>query len=192
MTTRPLVVDFGDRRPEIDQAAWAAPGCTIIGSVRLAPGASVWYGCVLRADTEDISVGAGSNIQDGCVVHADPGFPAVVGSGVSVGHRAVLHGCTIEDDVLIGMGSVVLNGARIGSGSLVAAGAVVLEGTVIPPGSLVAGVPAKVRRALSEDERADIVRNAEGYADRARAHAAATSLLPTGRTDTAAGDRAPA
>ncbi|MBM0236001.1 gamma carbonic anhydrase family protein [Micromonospora sp. ATA32] len=129
------------------------------------------------ADTEDISIGAGSNIQDGCVVHADPGFPTVVGSGVSVGHRAVLHGCTIEDDVLIGMGSVILNGARIGSGSLVAAGAVVLEGTVIPPGSLVAGLPARVRRELSEDERAGIVRNAEGYANRARAHAAAMSLL---------------
>jgi carbonic anhydrase/acetyltransferase-like protein (isoleucine patch superfamily) len=177
VSTQPLVVDFGDRRPAIDPTAWAAPGCTIVGSVRLAPGASVWYGCVLRADTEDISIGAGSNIQDGCVVHADPGFPTVVGSGVSVGHRAVLHGCTIEDDVLIGMGSVILNGARIGSGSLVAAGAVVLEGTVIPPGSLVAGLPARVRRELSEDERAGIVRNAEGYANRARAHAAAMSLL---------------
>ncbi|WP_446215134.1 gamma carbonic anhydrase family protein [Micromonospora sp. IBHARD004] len=177
MSTQPLVVDLGDRRPEIDPAAWAAPGCTVIGSVRLAPGASVWYGCVLRADTADISIGAGSNIQDGCVVHADPGFPTVVGSGVSVGHRAVLHGCTIEDDVLIGMGAVVLNGARIGSGSLVAAGAVVLEGAVVPPGSLVAGLPARVRRELSADERAGIVRNAEGYADRARAHAAAMSLL---------------
>lgn len=152
------------------------PGCTIVGSVRLAPGASVWYGCVLRGDTEDVSIGVGSNIQDGCVVHADPGFPTVVGSGVSVGHRAVLHGCTIEDDVLIGMGAVVLNGARIGRGSLVAAGAVVLGGTVIPPGSLVAGLPARVRRELSEAERAGILRNAHGYADRARAHAAATSF----------------
>jgi carbonic anhydrase/acetyltransferase-like protein (isoleucine patch superfamily) len=175
VSTQPLVVDFDDRRPDIDRAAWAAPGCTIVGSVRLAPGASVWYGSVLRGDTEDISIGAGSNIQDGCVVHADPGFPAVVGSRVSVGHRAVLHGCTIEDDVLIGMGALVLNGARIGSGSLVAAGAVVLEGTVVPSGSLVAGLPARVRRELSEDERADIIRNAERYADRARAHARATS-----------------
>ncbi|SCL32733.1 Carbonic anhydrase or acetyltransferase, isoleucine patch superfamily [Micromonospora rhizosphaerae] len=177
MSTQALVVDFGDRTPDIHPTAWAAPGCTIVGSVRLAPDASVWYGCVLRADTEEISIGAGSNIQDGCVVHADPGFPTVVGSGVSVGHRAVLHGCTIEDDVLIGMGAVILNGARIGSGSLVAAGAVVLEGTVVPPGSLVAGLPARVRRELTEEECAGIVRNAEGYADRARAHAAATSLL---------------
>jgi carbonic anhydrase/acetyltransferase-like protein (isoleucine patch superfamily) len=175
VNTQPLVVAFGDRMPDIDSTAWAAPGCAIVGSVRLAPGASVWYGCVLRADTEDVTVGVGSNIQDGCVVHADPGFPTVVGSRVSVGHRATLHGCTIEDDVLIGMGAVVLNGARIGHGSLVAAGSVVLEGTVIPPGSLVAGLPARVRRELSEEERADIVRTAQGYADRARAHAAATS-----------------
>lgn len=175
MSTQALVVHFGDRTPNIHPEAWAAPGCTIVGSVRLAAGASVWYGCVLRADTEDISIGAGSNIQDGCVVHADPDFPTVVGSGVSVGHRAVLHGCTIEDDVLIGMGAVVLNGARIGSGSLVAAGAVVLEGAVVPPGSLVAGLPARVRRHLSEAERVGIVRDAAGYVERARAHAAATA-----------------
>lgn len=183
-----LVVDYGDRRPDIDPAAWVAPGCAIIGSVRLAPGASVWYGCVLRGDTESITVGAGSNIQDGCVVHADPGFPTAVGSGVSVGHRAVLHGCTIEGDVLIGMGALVLNGARIGSGSLVAAGAVVLQGIVIPPGSLVAGLPARVRRELSEEERADIVRNADRYAARARSHAKATSLIPVGPPDIARAD----
>jgi carbonic anhydrase/acetyltransferase-like protein (isoleucine patch superfamily) len=178
---QPLVLAYGDRLPDIDATAWVAPGATVIGSVRLAARASVWYGSVLRADTEDISIGTGSNIQDGCVVHADPGFPTTVGSGVSVGHRAVLHGCAIGDDVLIGMGAVVLNGARIGSGSLVAAGAVVLEGTEIPPGSLVAGVPARVRRELSEEERADHVRNADGYADRARTHAELT-------TDASAGD----
>jgi len=170
-----LVIDFGDRTPDIHPEAWAAPGATIVGSVRLAAGASVWYGCVLRADTEDISIGAGSNIQDGCVVHADPGFPTVVGSRVSVGHRAVLHGCTVEDDALIGMGAVVLNGARIGGGSLVAAGAVVLEGTVIPPGSLVAGLPARVRRSLTDEERAGMVDNTQRYEERARAHAVATS-----------------
>jgi carbonic anhydrase/acetyltransferase-like protein (isoleucine patch superfamily) len=108
-------------------------------------------------------------------VHADPGFPTVVGTGVSVGHRAVLHGCTVEDDALIGMGAVVLNGARIGAGSLVAAGAVVLEGTVIPPGSLVAGLPARVRRDLTDQERARIVRDTQRYAERARLHAAATA-----------------
>ena len=175
MSTAALVVDFGDRTPEIHPEAWVAPGATIVGSVRLSAGSSVWYGCVLRADTADISIGAGSNIQDGCVVHADPDFPTVVGSGVSVGHRALLHGCTVENDALIGMGAVVLNGARIGAGSLVAAGAVVLEGTVVSPGTLVAGLPAKVRRDLTEEERAGIVRNTERYAERARAHAAATS-----------------
>jgi carbonic anhydrase/acetyltransferase-like protein (isoleucine patch superfamily) len=175
VSIQPLVVDYGDRRPDIDPGAWVAPGCAVIGAVRLQPGASVWYGSVLRADTEAITIGAGSNIQDGTVVHADPGFPTTVGSQVSVGHRAVLHGCTVEDEVLIGMGAIVLNGARIGTGSLVAAGAVVLQGTVIPPGSLVAGMPARVRRELSEKERAEILRNAEQYATRARAHAEAVA-----------------
>jgi carbonic anhydrase/acetyltransferase-like protein (isoleucine patch superfamily) len=169
--TEALIVDFRDRRPDLDPAAWVAPGCAVIGSVRLAADASVWYGSVLRADTESITIGAGSNVQDGSIVHADPGFPTVVGAGVSVGHRAVLHGCAVEDGSLIGMGAVVLNGARIGTGSLVAAGAVVLEGTQVPPGSLVAGVPARVRRPLTEPERADLRRTAERYVERARAHA---------------------
>lgn len=171
-----MIVDYGDRRPEIDPTAWVAPGSTVIGSVRLAADASVWYGSVLRGDTEQITVGAGSNIQDGCVVHADPGFPATVGAGVSVGHRVVLHGCSVRDGALVGMGAVVLNGAVIGAGSLVAAGAVVLAGTVVPPGSLVAGVPAKVRRELTEAERADLRGTAERYVQRSRAHA--TSARP--------------
>jgi carbonic anhydrase/acetyltransferase-like protein (isoleucine patch superfamily) len=136
-------------------------------------GASVWYTAVLRADLEPITLGAGSNIQDGAVLHADPGFPLSIGAGVSVGHRAVLHGCTIGDGSLIGMGAVVMNGARIGAGTLVAAGAVVLEGTEVPPGSLVAGLPAKVRRALTGDEAAGLRLNAEGYREMARVHAAA-------------------
>jgi carbonic anhydrase/acetyltransferase-like protein (isoleucine patch superfamily) len=181
-----MVVDYGDRRPEIDPAAWVAPGCTVIGSVRLAPRASVWYGSVLRGDTEGITIGAGSNVQDGTVVHADPGFPTTVGAGVSVGHRAVLHGCTVEDDALIGMGAVVLNGARIGAGSLVAAGAVVLAGTVVPPGSLVAGVPARVRRALSEQERADLRRTAEQYVERSRLHAELAVPRPVPASEPAA------
>ncbi|MGW4467744.1 gamma carbonic anhydrase family protein [Micromonospora sp. NPDC004704] len=171
MSGEPLVYDYLDRRPEIDPTAWVAPGSAVIGSVHLAPDASVWYGSVLRGDTEQITIGAGSNIQDGCVVHADPGFPTIVGTGVSVGHRAVLHGCVVEDGALVGMGAVVLNGARIGVGSLVAAGAVVLAGTVVPPGSLVAGVPAKVRRSLTDPERADLRRTAEQYVERSRSHA---------------------
>ena len=158
--------------PVIAAGAWVAPGAYVIGNVSLAEGASVWYGAVLRADLAPIDIGAGSNIQDGCVVHTDPDFPVSVGRGVSVGHRAVLHGCTVADDALIGMGAVVLNGARIGTGSLVAAGSVVLEGSDIPPHSLVAGVPGKVRRETSEAEREHIRANAAAYAKLRDAHAA--------------------
>jgi carbonic anhydrase/acetyltransferase-like protein (isoleucine patch superfamily) len=166
-----VLVVLGDRAPEVAADAWVAPGAVLAGQVRLGADVGVWYGSVVRADLDAISVGAGSNLQDGVVVHADPGFPVTIGTGVSVGHRAVLHGCTIGDDVLIGMGSVVLNGATVGNGSLVAAGAVVLEGTEIPPGSLVAGVPAKVRRPLTEAERESITRNAADYRDLKFAHA---------------------
>ncbi len=160
--------------PEVADDAWVAPTAVLVGRVRVGSGSSVWYGAVLRGDGDAIYVGAGSNVQDGCVVHADPGFPAVIGDGVVVGHGAVVHGCTVEDGSLIGMGSRVLNGARIGTGSLVAAGAVVLEGTQVPPGSLVAGVPAKVRRPLNEDEAAGIRSGAAQYVERARQHARST------------------
>lgn len=138
----------------------------------IAAGASIWYGAVIRGDAESISIGADTNIQDNCTVHADPTFPpAVLGERISVGHNAVLHGCTVEDDVLVGMGAVVLNGAHIGSGSLIAAGAVVSQGGMqIPPGSLVAGVPAKVKRELSEGEKAGITANGAGYIMLAKAH----------------------
>ncbi|NMI01320.1 gamma carbonic anhydrase family protein [Pseudonocardia acidicola] len=175
MADQPAVVEFHGARPDAHPESWTAPGATLIGRVALGPASSVWYGCVLRADMDSITIGARSNIQDGTVVHADPGFPVTVGERVSVGHRAVLHGCTIADDVLVGMGAVVLNGAVLGAGSLVAAGAVVLEGTTVPPGSLVAGVPAKVRRPLTDDERAATVRNAEAYCALAAAHAEATA-----------------
>lgn len=173
--SRPLTVTIGGRAPAVDEDAWVAPGAVLAGAVTLAAGVSVWYGAVVRADTETITVGERTNLQDGVVVHADPGFPVSVGVGVSVGHRAVLHGCTVGDDVLVGMGAVVLNGARIGAGSLVAAGAVVLEGTEVPPGSLVAGLPAKVRRPLTADEKAAVRGNAENYTALARQHAAAAS-----------------
>ena len=163
-------------RPRVAAEAWVAPGAVLAGAVTIGPQASVWYAVVIRADTETVDIGARTNVQDGTVIHADPGFPARLGEGVSIGHRAVLHGCTVDDDVLIGMGAVVMNGARIGSGSLVAAGAVVLEGTEIPPGSLVAGVPAKVRRPLTEEEGARIGRNAQTYCELARTHAAVSSV----------------
>jgi carbonic anhydrase/acetyltransferase-like protein (isoleucine patch superfamily) len=165
-------IRVGGKGSTVADTAWVAPGATLVGEVTVLEHASVWYACVLRGDGDRIRIGAGSNIQDGCVVHADPGFPVTVGKGVSVGHRAILHGCTVEDNVLVGMGAIVLNGAYIGRGSLVAAGAVVLEGTQVPPNSLVAGVPAKVRRDTTEEERHGIAATASRYRDRA-SHAAA-------------------
>lgn len=166
----PRRVAWGGLVPSVDPSAWVADDATLVGATTIGAQASVWYTVVVRADGDAITVGPRSNVQDGCVLHTDAGLPLTIGSGVSVGHRAVLHGCTIEDDVLVGMGAVVLNGAVIGAGSLVAAGAVVLEGTVVPPGSLVAGVPAKVRRPLRDEELAGIRENADGYVARAAAY----------------------
>jgi carbonic anhydrase/acetyltransferase-like protein (isoleucine patch superfamily) len=167
------ILSIPGRRPTIDAGAFVAAGARVVGAVTLHEGASVWYNAVLRADSETITVGAGSNIQDNASVHVDAGHPVRIGRDVSVGHNAVVHGCTIGDGSLIGMGSVVLSGAEIGEGCLVAAGAVVLEGTVVPAGSLVAGVPGRVRRALSDDERAGLRRNAGTYRSHLAAHESA-------------------
>ncbi len=148
----PLLLSVQGRGPQLHPDAWVAPNASLIGPISLGAKASVWYSATLRAEAEPIEIGAGSNIQDGCTVHCDPGFPVAVGTDVTVGHNAVLHGCTIGDGVLIGMGAVVLNGARIGAGSLVAAGAVVPQGMDVPPRSLVAGVPGRIRRELLDDE----------------------------------------
>jgi carbonic anhydrase/acetyltransferase-like protein (isoleucine patch superfamily) len=156
--------------PEVDPTAWIAPGAVLAGAVTIGAEASVWYATVVRGDGDVIRIGARSNVQDGCVLHTDPGLQLVVGEGVSVGHRAVLHGCVIEDDVLVGMGAIVMNGALIGTGSLVAAGALVTEGTKIPPRSLVVGAPAKVRRELSDEELALVRYNATHYVALARTH----------------------
>ena len=169
-----LIALPGGPAPVVPDSAWVAPGATLVGAVQLEEESSVWYGAVLRAEKARIRIGRGSNLQDGVIVHVDEGFDATLGAGVSVGHNAVLHGCTLESDVLVGMSATVLNGAVIGSGSLVAAGAVVLEGTVVPPGSLVAGVPAKVRRELSEPEREGIRRNAASYLVLAELHRGAS------------------
>ena len=171
MTPSPLTVPFSNHTPSVSATAWVAPNATLVGQVTLGENSSIFYGAVLRADVDAITIGAGSNLQDNVTVHCDAGIPTTVGAGVSVGHAAVLHGCTIEDDCLIGMSATVLNGAVIGRGSLVAAGAVVLEGTVIPPRSLVAGVPAKVRRELSDDEYEKVRSNATQYVELSRAHA---------------------
>jgi carbonic anhydrase/acetyltransferase-like protein (isoleucine patch superfamily) len=154
----------------IDPSAWLAPNASVIGDVTLEQDSSVYYGAVVRADMAEVRLGVGSNLQDNVVVHTDFGHPSLIGNGVSVGHLAVIHGCTIADNVLIGMGATVLNGAQIGTGSLVAAGTVILEGTVIPPRSLVAGVPGKVRRELSDAEVDKVITNAQHYRDLTIAH----------------------
>jgi carbonic anhydrase/acetyltransferase-like protein (isoleucine patch superfamily) len=163
-------ISVGGSSPEVDPTAWVAPDAVLAGAVTIGPEASVWYATVIRGDGDAIRVGARSNIQDGCVLHTDPGLQLVVGEGVSVGHRAVLHGCVVEDDVLIGMGAIVMNGAHIGTGSLVAAGALVTEGTKVPPRSLVVGAPAKVRREVSDDELEMVRYNATHYVALARTH----------------------
>jgi carbonic anhydrase/acetyltransferase-like protein (isoleucine patch superfamily) len=164
------VLSAAGRTPNLDPTAFVAAGARVVGGVVLGEGSSVWYNAVLRADGDTITVGAGSNLQDNVSVHVDPGHPVLIGRDVSVGHNAVVHGCTIGDGSLIGMGAVILNGAVIGQGCLIAGGAVVLEDAVIPPGSLVAGVPGKVRRELSEQERAGILRNARAYRDHVAEH----------------------
>lgn len=140
----PSLLTVNHLSPSVDPGAFVAENAVLAGDVHLAAGASVWFGCVLRSEVEAIVVGPQTNIQDLSVVHTDPGSSCTLGARVTVGHRVVLHGCTIEDDALIGMGAVVLNGAVIGAGAVVAAGAVVTAGTVVPAGALVAGVPAKV------------------------------------------------
>jgi carbonic anhydrase/acetyltransferase-like protein (isoleucine patch superfamily) len=165
-----FILSFDAATPYVPESAWVAPNATLVGHVTLGENASVFYGAVVRGDVDSISIGAGSNLQDNVVVHCDAGKPTTIGSGVSVGHAAVLHGCTIEDDCLIGMSATVLNNAVVGAGSLVAAGAVVLEGTVIPPRSLVAGVPARVRRELTNDELDHLRDNADRYVELSRKH----------------------
>ncbi len=166
-----MILQLGERVPDISPTAWVAGSATVIGSVRLGEQVGVFYGAVLRADMETITIGDRTNLQDGVALHVDPDYPLTLGRGVSVGHNAVLHGCTIEDDVLVGMGATVLNGARIGAGSLIAANALVPEGAQIPPGSLVAGVPGKVRRELSAQEQEGLTLNADVYVDLTAQHA---------------------
>jgi carbonic anhydrase/acetyltransferase-like protein (isoleucine patch superfamily) len=161
---------FGGTRPSVADDAVVLGSATVIGAVEIGSQANLWYGCVVRADQERIIIGASSNVQDTAVLHADPGFPAVVGERVTLGHGAVLHGARVDDDCIIGMRAVLLNGAHIGAGSIVAAGTVVLPGTSIPPRSLVAGVPGSVKRATTEDELRQIERSAEGYVQLAREH----------------------
>ncbi len=166
----PFFGALDDERPEISPEAFIAPASVVVGRVRIGARSSVWYGSVLRGDDAEIVVGEDSNIQDLSLLHADPGFPAAVGDRVTVGHRAIVHGATVEDDVLVGMGAILLNGAVIGSGSVVAAGAVVTPGTEVPPGSLVAGIPGKVVREVRDGDRAMIQHGAESYVKKSNLH----------------------
>ncbi|MBP1927492.1 carbonic anhydrase/acetyltransferase-like protein (isoleucine patch superfamily) [Methanolinea mesophila] len=145
------------------RAAFIAGNATVLGDVTLGDGVSVWFGAVVRADKDRVEVGARSNIQDNAVVHTTTNFPVIMGEDVSVGHGAILHGCTIRDRVLVGMGAIVLNGAVVGEDSVLGAGTVVTEKAVIPPGSVVIGVPGKVVKQASEDQKRHIVQNAKAY-----------------------------
>jgi carbonic anhydrase/acetyltransferase-like protein (isoleucine patch superfamily) len=152
--------------PKIDDEAFVAPTAVVVGAVTMGPESSIWYGAVARADHETIEIGERSNVQDGSTLHSDPGSPLVIGRGVTVGHNVVLHGARVDDDVLVGMGSVVMNGAHIGSGSIVAAGAVVTQGKSFPPRSVIAGIPAKVVRQATDDDLLHIQGNAAAYYER--------------------------
>lgn len=174
------IYKLGGQAPQIHASAFVADEATLIADVRLDEGTSVWPGAVLRADNEPITVGAASNIQEGAVLHTDPGCPLTIGRNVTVGHQAMLHGCTVGDGSLIGIQAVILNNAVIGRGCLVAAGAVVTEGKVFPDRSLIMGAPAKVMRALDDAVVAGLLASAVSYRERAlRYH---RELEPIGRS----------
>ena len=163
-------------RPDVAPDAFIAPATVVVGRVRIGARSSVWYGSVLRGDDEEILVGEDTNIQDLSLLHADPGFPAALGDRVTIGHRVIVHGATVEDDVLIGMGAILLNGAKIGSGSVVAAGAVVTPGTEVPEDSLVAGLPGKVIRGVRDSDREMIAHAHNSYVKKSAIHRDAEPL----------------
>jgi len=165
-----LIGSLGDASPQIHPQAWVAPGAVVVGRVTLGRAASVWYGSVLRADTDEIVVGADVNIQDLCCLHVDPGEPVMLEDRVSLGHRATVHGAHVETGALIGIGAIVLGRARIGAGALVAAGAVVPPRTIVPAGVLAAGVPCRIVRELTDADRQTFAETAERYAQRAALH----------------------
>jgi carbonic anhydrase/acetyltransferase-like protein (isoleucine patch superfamily) len=162
---------LGDSRPQLAPGAWAAPSADLIGDVRFGERASVWFGAVIRADNTPIIVGEDSNIQDGAVCHSDEGFPLIIGARVTVGHQAILHGCTVRDDCLIGMGARILNGAVIESECIVGAGALVTEGKSFANGSLIVGTPARMVRQVTEAERQALRASAAHYAQKAQRYA---------------------
>lgn len=160
------IYQLGEHAPEIDPSAFVADTATVLGKVTLGANASVWFGATLRGDNERITIGANSNVQEGTVMHTDPGYPLDIGNNVTVGHQAMLHGCTVGDGSLIGIQAVVLNGARIGKGCLVGAGALVTEGKEFPDHSLILGSPAKVVRTLTQEDVLRLEGTAAGYVAR--------------------------
>ncbi|HEU5435327.1 MAG TPA: gamma carbonic anhydrase family protein [Telluria sp.] len=164
------IYQLGADAPQIDASAWVAESANLIGKVTLKANATVWYGVTIRGDNERISIGANSNVQEGTVMHTDMGFPLDIGENVSIGHMAMLHGCTIGDGTLIGIQAVVMNGAKIGKGCLVGAGALVTEGKEFPDYSLIIGSPAKAVRTLAEADIAKLASIAEGYVQRGKTY----------------------
>ena len=162
------IYQLDDLKPVVHPSAWVADNAHVIGSVRLAEDTSVWFGVVIRGDTSTIQVGKGSNIQDNSVLHADEGMPLSIGEGVTVGHQVMLHGCTVGDNSLVGIGAIVLNGAKIGSNCLVGAGSLVTEGKEFPDGSMIIGSPAKAVRMLSPEQIEGLKMSARHYIDNAR------------------------
>jgi len=160
-----MIYDFKDQTPKLDPNSWVAPNAVVIGNVELKKDANVWFNATLRGDIEPITVGEGSNIQDGSVIHTDPGCPATIGNNVTVGHLVMLHGCKIEDDCLIGIGSTILNKAKIGKNSIIGANSLITENKVIPERSLVIGSPGKIVRQVTEEEIKHIKENAQHYVE---------------------------
>ena len=154
---------LGDAEPKLAGGAWVAPGAQVVGNVAMGEGASVWFNAVVRGDNEPITIGARSNIQDGSVLHSDPGSPLTIGAGVTVGHKVTLHGCVIGDNTLVGIGSIILNRAVIGQNSIVGAGSLVPEGKTFPDGVLILGSPARVVRELTPEQVAGLRRSADHY-----------------------------
>ena len=173
-----MIYAIGERHPSIDPTCFIAPTAAVIGSVVLGREASVWFGATIRADQDEIRIGACSNIQDGAVLHTDPGLPLVLGEHVTVGHLAMLHGCTVGDGTLIGINAVVLNGAVIGRGCLIAANALVTEGMQVPDGAVVMGAPGSVKRVLDEERRKQLAANALHYVGNTQRYRSSFRPLP--------------
>lgn len=169
--------EIGGVAPQLAEGAWAAPSADLIGDVRLGRRASIWFGAVVRADNTPIIFGEDSNFQDGAIGHSDPGAPLTIGARVTVGHQAILHGCTIEDEALVGMGARILNGAVIGAQCIVGAGALVTEGKVFEPRSLIVGSPARAIRTLSEEQVAMLRISAAHYVEKAARYARQLSII---------------